>query len=236
MADSLTSLLATLDRARPPLPAAVVVAGAAGLATLRSTLTGNWTDAMQTIDDRIAELTQRREAMLGERQNLLLDALDGGPPRAALDKLDRALAVLDNDMSRLSDARAVASLKARQERDAAARREHAAAVGKFDAAIEALEQRAAELDELTLTFSRAVIDFAGACETARRLCPGRLPLHPGDHLLGFEKTHQAVRRNLRARGLAWAWNWPAEYPAPPTIADAIREGATWARKYIKQPE
>ncbi len=226
MADTITSLL---DRVRPPVPAAVRVAGAAGLATLRLTLSGNWTLTMQTIDDRLAELTQRRETLLRERRELLLDALDPGPPRAALDKIDRALSVLDTDLSRVSDARAVAAQKLAEDREAAARRQHLEAVAKFDAAIEALEQRAAALDARTLDYARAVIDFANACETARRLCPGRLPLHPGDHLLGFDRAVTAVRRNLRAAGCAWAWS--AEYPPPPTIAATIAEGAAWARTY-----
>jgi hypothetical protein len=226
VADTITSLL---DRVRPPVPAAVRVAGAAGLATLRLTLSGNWTLTMQTIDDRLAELTQRRETLLRERRELLLDALDPGPPRAALDKIDRALSVLDTDLSRVSDARAVAAQKLAEDREAAARRQHLEAVAKFDAAIEALEQRAAALDARTLDYARAVIDFANACETARRLCPGRLPLHPGDHLLGFDRAVTAVRRNLRAAGCAWAWS--AEYPPPPTIAATIAEGAAWARTY-----
>ncbi len=226
MADTITSLL---DRVRPPVPAAVRVAGAAGLATLRLTHSGNWTLTMQTIDDRLAELTQRRETLLRERRELLLDALDPGPPRAALDKIDRALSVLDTDLSRVSDARAVAAQKLAEDREAAARRQHLEAVAKFDAAIEALEQRAAALDARTLDYARAVIDFANACETARRLCPGRLPLHPGDHLLGFDRAVTAVRRNLRAAGCAWAWS--AEYPPPPTIAATIAEGAAWARTY-----
>ncbi len=232
MPEPLSSLLATINRARPPMPAAAVVASAAGLATLRSTLTGDWTAAMQQIDDRLAELTQRRETLLRERRELLLDALDPGPSRVAVDKLDRALAVLDNDMSRLSDARAVASLKARQERDAAARREHAAAVAKFDAAIEALEQRAAEVDKLTLDYARALVDFANACDDARRRAPGLPTVHPSDALLSAERAHLAARRNLRARGVPWAWN-PPEHPAPPTIAASIAEGAAWARAYIK---
>jgi hypothetical protein len=229
LAEPLSSLLATINRARPPLPAAVVIANAAGMTTLMKTILNDWSGALETIDQRIAELTQRREMLLRERRELLLDALDPGPPRAALDKIDRALAVLDTDLTRLGDARAVASWKLAQERDAAARRQHLEAVAKFDTAIEALEQRAAALDARTLDYARAVIDFANACETARRLCPGRLPLHPGDHLLGFDRAVTAVRRNLRAAGCAWAWS--AEYPPPPTIAATIAEGAAWARTY-----
>ncbi len=186
---------------------------------------------MQTIDDRLAELTQRRETLLRERRELLLDALDPGPPRAALDRLDRALSVLDTDLSRVSDARAVAAQKLAEDRDAAARREHAAAVAKFDAAIEALEQRAAELDKLTLDYARALVGFANACDDARRRAPGLPTTHPSDALLSAERAHLAVRRNLRARGVPWAWT-STEFPAPPSIADAIREGATWARRHI----
>ncbi len=186
---------------------------------------------MQQIDDRLAELTQRRETLLRERRELLLDALDPGPPRAALDKLDRALSVLDTDLSRVSDARAVAALKIAEDRDAAARREHAARKIAFEASVAALEQRAAELDELSLAFARALVDFANACDDARRRAPGLPTTHPSDALLSAERAHLAVRRNLRARGVPWAWT-SSEFPAPPSIAGSTAEAVIWARRHI----
>jgi hypothetical protein len=221
-----------VGRIRKPLPAAVQVAAASGVSAIALAVTRNWEKSRDMLDGKIEDLTTRRHALEAERRDLLLDAVDGdGPARAQVDKLDRTMAVIDADLSRISDARAVAASKAAEERAAAARRDHLAAVSRFDAAIEELERRAADLDRQAADFARATLSLAGAAEQARRLCPGRLPLHPGDHLLGYDRTMTSVRRALRAAGCAWAWS-SSEYPPPPSIAASITEGATWARRHL----
>jgi hypothetical protein len=224
-----------VSRVARPAPAVVAVARASGESVLRVALAPDWSRSVIAIDQKLEDLTARRTGLLAERRDLLLDAIDGdGPARARLDKLDRALAALDTDLSRLSDARAVAASKAAEERAAAARRDHAAAIDRFNAAVETLERRAAELDKLTIDYAREVLAVANAAEEARRLCPGIPFVHPSDAVLSAERAHVAVRRNLRARGMGWAWN-PPEHPAPPSILDAVQDGAAWARAMIRPP-
>jgi hypothetical protein len=227
MAGSIADLV---NRVARPAPAAVAVARASGESVLRVALAPDWSRSLIAIDQKLEDLTARRAGLLAERRDLLLDAIDGdGPAKAQVDKLDRALAALDIDLARVADARGVAAAKAAEDRAAAARRDHLTAVARFDSAVEALTAQAAALDRLTAEYARQVLALANASEAARRLCPGRLPLHPGDHMLGFDRTVTAIRRNLRAAGCAWAWS--AEFPAPPTIAATIAEGAAWARTH-----
>jgi hypothetical protein len=220
-----------VGRIRKPLPAAVQVAAASGESAIALSLRRNWTRSLAVLAEKIEDLTTRRHALEAERRDLLLDAVDGdGPAKAQVDRLDRAMAVIDADLSRISDARAVAASKAAEERAAAARRAHAAEVDRFNAAVETLERRAADLDKLTIEYAREVLAVANAAEEARRLCPGLPTVHPSDSLLSVERIHLAVRRNLRARGMGWAWN-PPEHPAPPSILDVVRDGAAWARRH-----
>lgn len=228
MAGSIADLV---NRVARPAPAVLTVAKATGQSAVGLAISRNWSASVTMLDDRISDLTTRRDALLAERREVLPAAAldDDATARARLDKLDRALAVIDADLSRISDARAVAAQRLAEDRAAAARRDHAAAIDRFDAAIETLTAQAAELDRLTAEYARQVLALANASEAARRLCPGRLPLHPGDHMLGFDRTVTAIRRNLRAAGCAWAWS--AEFPPPPTIAATIAEGAAWARTH-----
>ena len=220
-----------VGRIRKPLPAAVQVAAASGESAIALAVTRNWEKSRDMLDGKIEDLTTRRHALEAERRDLLLDAVDGdGPARAQVDRIDRTMAVIDADLSRISDARAVAASKAAEERAAAARRAHAAEVDRFNAAVETLERRAADLDKLTIEYAREVLAVANAAEEARRLCPGLPTVHPSDSLLSVERIHLAVRRNLRARGMGWAWN-PPEHPAPPSILDVVRDGAAWARRH-----
>jgi len=221
-----------VGRIRKPVPAVVQVAAASGQSAIALAVTRNWSASVTMLDEKIEDLAARRKALEAERRDLLLDAVDGdGPAKAQVDKLDRAIGAIDADLSRASDARAVAAKKAAEDRAAAARRAHAAEVDRFNAAAETLERRAADLDKLTIEYAREVLAVANAAEEARRLCPGLPTVHPSDALLSAERTHVAVRRNLRARGMGWAWN-PPEHPAPPSILDVVRDGAAWARRHI----